>query len=532
MRKLVLALAAALAFGAAAAPALAQEGGTFRSAMRTGCVEMGTLHTTCGHRLDETVLQGLVHIKWTADGVQPMMAESWSTPDGGKTWVFKLREGVKWHDGTPFDAEDVVFSLNLYANPKVASPWSTKLDDVEGYAAFQDGLADSLAGVTAPDPMTVQVVLTSEQPAWVNLKLIALSIVPEHILGSVAPEAIKGNAFWVNRVGTGPFVWKNYVSDQYIEVERNPDYFMGAPKLDRIIYQIYKDIPTIVTSLETQEVDQMSFEGGGIPIPELPRLEKLDYLTVLPTFNAGLPTYLQFNLDDPRFADVRVRQAMLYAIDRQAIVDTIKMGGGEVSNTLFPQAWARADDLEPYAYDPEKAKALLSDAGWESSEPVDFIHYYSDKVNVDTITAIQSYLAQVGVKVNLRLLDPAAINQVYTDGAFQMGYFAQGMGLDPSLGSNLVTCGAKPLSLGYCNPAVDAAFQKGLASADVAERAVAYKEASRLLNQDVPKGWLWNEVRPLAFNNRVVGLSEHYKEQPLVIFNHAVYNEVEKWYVK
>jgi peptide/nickel transport system substrate-binding protein len=223
---------------------------------------------------------------------------------------------------------------------------------------------------------------------------------------------------------------------------------------------------------------------------------------------------------------------MLYAIDRQAIVDTIKMGAGEVSNTLFPQAWARADDLEPYAYDPEKAKALLAEAGWDASKPVDFIYYYSDKVNVDTITAIQSYLAQVGVNLNLRLLDPAAINQVYADGTFEMGYFAQGMGLDPSLGSNLVTCGSEPLALGYCNEAVDAAFQKGLASADLAERAIAYQEASRLLNQDLPKAWLWNEVRPLAFNNRVVGLADHYKQQPLVIFNHAVYNEVETWYVK
>lgn len=513
----------------ASSAAQAQDGGTFRSAMRTGCVEMGTLHTTCGHRLDETVLQGLVHIKWTGDGVQPMLAESWSTSDGGKTYVFKLRPDVKWHDGTPFTAKDVVFSLNLYANPKVGSPWGQKLSSVEGFGAFQDGSAAALSGVTALDDNTVQVTLNSAQPLWVELQLIAISIVPEHILGAVAPEEIKGNAFWVNRVGTGPFIWKEYKSDQFIEVDRNPDYFLGAPKLDRIIYQIYKDIPPIITALETQEVDAMSFEGGGVPISELGRLQALDYLTVLPNFSAGLPTYLQFNMKNDRFADVRVRQAMLYAIDRKAIIETVKQGAGELSNTMFPQEWARAADLETYDYNPDKARELLAEAGWDSSQTVDFIYYYSDQMNVDTVVAIQGYLAAVGVNIEPRLLDPAAINQVYADGTFQMGYFANGMGLDPSLGSPLVVCNAEPLSLGYCNPEVDALFQKGLQSADRAERAKSYEEISRILNQDLPKAWLWNEVRPLAFNNRIKGLAEHYKEQPLVIFNHAVYNEVEKW---
>ena len=378
MRRLLMSLVPALAMMFAAGLAKADGGGTFRSAMRTGCIEMGTLHTTCGHRLDETVLQGLVHIKWTGDGVQPMLAESWKTPDGGKTYIFNLRHGVKWHDGTPFTAKDVVFSLNLYANPKVGSPWAQKLGAVAGYKAFQDGSASSLAGVKALDDMTVQIELDSAKPLWVELQLIAISIFPEHILGKVAPGDIKGNAFWVNRVGTGPFIWKKYESDQYVEVDRNPDYFLGAPKLDRIIYQIYKDVPPIIAALETQEVDAMSYEGGGVPVSELARLQKLDYLTVLPKFSAGLPTYLQFNLENKRFADVRVRQAMLYAIDRKAIIETVKQGAGELLNTLFPQDWARAKDLEPYDYNPDKAKQLLTDAGWDTSQPVDFIYYYAD----------------------------------------------------------------------------------------------------------------------------------------------------------
>jgi len=533
MKRELMAAVSMAAVVVMASPSSAQQSGTFRSAMRTGCVEQGTLHTTCGHRLDETVLQGLVHIKWTGEGVQPMLAESWATPDGGKTFTFKLRSGVKWHDGTPFTAKDVVFSLNLYANPKVASPWAVKLSSVAGYDDFKSGAASELRGVKAIGDDTVRIELSTAQPAWVELQLIAISIVPEHILGKFAPQDIVGNKFWINRVGTGPFIWKEYQSDRYIEVVRNQNYFLGAPKIDRIVYQIYKDVPSIVTALETQEVDAMSYEGGGIPVSELSRLQKLQHLTVLPKFSAGLPTYLQFNLADARFADARVRQAMLYAIDRSAIIETIKGGAGELSNTLFPQAWARPESgMESYTYDPEKARRLLKEAGWSSTKPIDFIYYYSDQMNVDTITAVQSYLAAVGIEIKPRLLDPAAINQVYADGKFEMGFFAQGMGLDPSLGEPLVKCNAKPLSLGYCNPEVDALFAKGMSSADRKERAAAYRAAAIVLNREVPKGWLFNEVRPLAFNNRVEGLPQHFKEQPLVIFNHAVYNEVEKWTIK
>lgn len=522
-----------LALGATISAATAQQpGGTFRSSMRTGCIEQGTLHTTCGHRLDETVLQGLVHIKWTGDGVQPMLAESWSTPDKGKTFVFKLRNGVKWHDGALFTAKDVVFSLNLYANAKVASPWAIKLASVDGYDDVQAGRQTQLRGVRAIDDHTVEIKLSTAQPAWVELQLIAISILPEHILGQVPPQDIRGHRFWINRVGTGPFVWKAYQSDRFVEVARNPDYFMGAPKLDRIVYQIYKDVPSIVAALETQEVDAMSYEGGGIPVSELPRLQRLSHLAVMPTFNAGLPTYLQFNLANPRFADARVRQAMIYAIDRKTIIETIKGGTGELSNTLFPQAWARPEGLESYAYNPQKARELLRAAGWQASQPVDFIYYYSDQMNVDTITAIQSYLAAVGIQIKPRLLQPAAINQVYADGTFEMGFFAHGMGLDPSLGDPLVRCDAKPLSLGYCNKALDALLVSAVETADRKERAQAYQAAARILNREVPKGWLWNEVRPLAFNTRVEGLSQHFKEQPIVIFNHAIYNRVETWSAK
>ncbi len=504
--------------------------GTIRSAFRTGCMA-GPLWTTCGRRLDETVLQGLVHVLWTGDGVQALLAESWEANEDSTIWTINLRQGVTWHDGEPFTADDVLYTFNTYADPAVASVYAAKLIDILGYQEFRDGAATELAGVTKIDDNTVQVELVGPRPLWMDLQAIAITILPEHILGDVPADQLQQHTYWTeNRVGTGPFVWKTYVADQYVEVVANPDYFLGAPKAERIIYQIYADIPSIMNALEAGEVDIMSYEGGGVPVSELERLQGVDFLTVLPDMDAGLPTYLQFNHAQEWLQDANVRRAMVMAIDRQTIIDTIKKGTGTIANTMFVAEWTHPEGMNPNAYDPEAAKALLDEAGWDSSRQIDFIYYYADQVNKDTVTAIQAYLAQVGVNIVPRLLNPAEIQAVYADGSFEMGYFANGQGLDPSLGALTTRCGTQ-VALGWCNERVDELFDLGLSVASREERAPFYQEISMILNEEMPRGWLWWEVRPLAFNNRVVGPAQYFSEMPNLIFDHPVYNAVETWTV-
>ena len=535
LRKLFTLAAGAAMIAALAMPAsvTAQTAGdkTIRQAFRTGCMA-GPLYTTCGNRLDETVLQGLAHVTWKGDGVKALLAESWSTPDGGKTWLFKLRKGVKWHDGKPFSADDVVFSYNTYANPAAASIIANNLSDIAGYEDFRSGKASSLAGVSKVDDLTVKFELNGPRPLWVELKQIYFSILPRHILESVKPSELARAPYWTqNRVGTGPFKWAKYVPDQYVEVARNDDYFLGPPKADRIIYRIFADIPSILNALAAGEVDVMSYEGGGVPVSDIERLQKVPALNVLPNVDAGLPTYLQFNFAQPFLQDARVRQAMVYAIDREKIIATVKKGTGKISNTMFPAAWAQSPSLNPYKYDPAKARQLLKEAGWDPGRKVDFIYYYADQVNKDTVTAIQAYLAAVGVNIVPRLLNPAEIQTVYNDGKFEMGYFANGQGLDPSLGALTSSCGAQ-LSFGYCNKRIDELYDQGLTESVREKRAPHYQEISKILNEEMFRGWLWYEVRPMAFSKRVIGATEHYAEMPTLIFNLPVYNEVEKWDVR
>lgn len=532
-RKFVLAGASAVLLAAHAAPATAQSGpaGTIRQAFRTGCMA-GPLWTTCGRRLDETVLQGLAHVNWTGNGVKALLAESWSTPDNGKTWLIKLRKGVKWHDGKPFTADDVVFSFNTYADPTVASIYATKLVDVKGYQDFREGKAKDLAGVSKVDASTVKVELSGARPLWMELQQISITILPKHLLGGVKASELQQAPYWTQaRVGTGPFKWTKYAPDQFIELARNDEYFLGKPKAERMIYRIFADIPSIMNALAAGEVDVMSYEGGGVPVSDVERMQKVAHLTVLPNVDAGLPTYLQFNVGQSFLKDARVRRAMIYAIDRDKIIATIRKGAGRVSNTMFPATWAHSPSLNPYKYDPAKAKQLLAEAGWDSNRKVDFIYYYADQVNKDTVTAIQAYLAAVGVNLVPRLLNPAEIQAVYKDGTFEMGYFANGQGLDPSLGALTTRCGAQ-LAFGWCNKRVDELYDLGLTESARAKRAPHYQEISKILNDEALRGWLWYDVRPMAFNKRVIGAAEHYAQMPNLIFDLPVYNEVEKWEVK
>lgn len=516
---------------AASAQSTPGPAGTIRQAFRTGCMA-GPLWTTCGRRLDETVLQGLAHVNWTGNGVKALLAESWSSPDNGKTWLFKLRKGVQWHDGKPFGADDVVFSFNTYADPAVASIYAPKLVDVAGYQDLRDGKAASLRGVTKVDDLTVKIELVGPRPLWVELQQISITMLPKHLLGGVKASELQQSPYWTqSRVGTGPFKWTRYVPDQYIELARNDGYFLGKPKAERVIYRIFADIPSILNALSAGEIDVMSYEGGGVPVSDVERMQKLPTLTVLPNVDAGLPTYLQFNLSQPFLKDARVRQAMVYAIDRDKIIATVKKGTGRISNTMFPASWAHAPNLNAYKYDPAKAKQLLADAGWDANRKVDFIYYYADQVNKDTVTAIQAYLAAVGVNIVPRLLNPAEIQTVYKDGSFEMGYFANGQGLDPSLGALTTRCGSQ-LAFGWCNKRVDELYDQALSESARAKRAPAYQEISKILNDEMFRGWLWYEVRPMAFNKRVVGAAEHYAQMPNLIFDLPVYNEIEKWEVK
>lgn len=499
---------------------------TYHEGWLAGCGADSTLNTTCTHRLDITVNQPLVAITWQGS-LQPLLAESWEMQEDGKVWVFTLREGVNWHDGEPVTADDVVFSYNAYANPKVASRWASKAASILGYDEFQAGEADSLAGVSAVDDMTVRVELKEAIPLWPKLEQIYLVVFPEHLLGDVPPEELIGHEYWRNRVGTGPFKWSKFEPDQFIELAANEDYFLGAPKLDRVIYHMYADAATHVAALENGEIDTTAYETTLISVDDVERLEAKDNIDIV-VMSKGSPTFLRMN-HDKEWSDVRLRQAIRYAIDVATLLETV-YPGGQAAYTMLPQPWTWPEGMETYEYDPDRARELLAEAGWSGRE-VDFVYHYADQLNGDLIVAIQQYLADVGINIAPRLVDPPTIYELYESGDFDMGYFALGMGVDPATGHPAVQCG-NVIAVNYCNEELDALFAEGLKLSDQAEREPIYQEISMILNEDMPSVWLWYDIRPLGFNPRVAGPYEHYDEQGIIYFNLPVYNEIETWTIR
>ncbi|QPC80526.1 ABC transporter substrate-binding protein [Phototrophicus methaneseepsis] len=520
----LLLIVAALSMGLVAT-AQDEAAQVYREGFNSGCSPTTSLDTGCAHRLDIYVNEPLVAITWQGE-LKPMLAESYETADNGKIWTFNLRHDVLWHDGEAFNADDVIFSFNAYVNPTIGSRRHVWANQILGYQAVRDGEADTLEGVRKIDDYTVEVELTEASPIWLKIRGIYFVMLPEHILGQMPEAEVLTSDFWLNRVGTGPFMWTEYVPDQYIKLTKNENYYLGTPQLDEVILQMYADASTMLADLESGALDTTWYEGDVFSPEDAKRIDELDGIDVV-NMDKGSPAFLRLNHE--MFSDVRVRQAIRYALDINLLMDTIYFEGGQPAYTMFTQDWAIPGDLNTYEYDPDKARELLAEAGWDSSQEVE-LSYRGSGFTTDLMTVIQQFLADVGMNVVPRQVDAATITDQMNNMTLNMQLAGYGLSVDPSIGDAGSMCG-NILSGGYCNEDLDALYLRGANLPDGEERAEVYQEIARILNEDLPSIWLWYEIRPIGFNRRVVGPYEHWSEQPSIYFNLPVYNEIETWHV-
>ncbi|MCM8761539.1 MAG: ABC transporter substrate-binding protein, partial [Candidatus Omnitrophica bacterium] len=272
------------------------------------------------------------------------LAESWDILDGGLTIVFHLKKGVRWHDGEPFTSYDVEFTYSKLTDPNVKTPYSGDFERVEKFEVI--------------DEYTVKI--TYKEPFSPALSSWGMPIMPRHILKN---EDLNKTSFGRHPIGTGPYKFKVWKTGEKIELVSNHDYFEGRPFIDRFIYRIIPDDATIFLELQTKGVD-----WTGLSPLQYTRQTDNDFFRrnyvkfKYPSFGY---TYLGYNLQDPRFQDVRVRQAINYAINKQEIVDTIFFGLGRVVTGPFMiDSWAYNKDVKPVQFDQARARELLGQAGW------------------------------------------------------------------------------------------------------------------------------------------------------------------------
>lgn len=433
----------------------------------------------------------------------PRLAESWEVSEDGRKWTFHLRDDVRWSDGEPFTAADVVFTYELYANPATGSAVAGKLGDVAGAKDFVDGNAESISGLHAPDESTFVVELTEPNTAFIaDLVDPVLFILPKHVVGQLPVEGLAENPFFREpTVGIGPYVFNQWVTDDQVELHGNPEYRQKLG-LDRVFAQ-YVSTDVALAQLETGEIDY-----AQVSATDVSRVESLDGVTLHRKDGPGV-TALHTAIDSGKLADKRVRQAIIYAIDREAIVDEALAGEGKVVDTLIhgPE-WAMPDDLKHYAYDPGRAHELLAEAKWDSTTEVriEIIPGQRDRDTTATIVAAQ--LQEVGMNAKVVQMEASQQAEVVANRDFDLLVSRFGMfTLDPAAMNARLSCGQIGGSnlTAYCNEDLDALLKAGIATSDQSERAEIYHDAQRIVNEEMPILVLNSPATLAATSDRLQG---------------------------
>jgi ABC-type transport system substrate-binding protein len=406
MNRILISAAAALALVAAAPYALAQAPKQGSAATVTFNNDLTTLDPHVGYdwqnwSVIKSIFDGLMDYKPGTTELEPDLAESFTVSDDGLTYTFTLREGLKFHNGRPVTSADVKYSLERAINPATQSPGGGYFGMIKGYDDVSGGKAAELAGVATPDDRTVVITLTRPDATFLHLMAINFSyVVPKE-------EVEKAGADWGKQpLGTGAFKFVEWTPGQRIVLERNPDYFRkGVPYLDRLTFEFGQDPTVAVLRLKKGEVDIV---GDGIPPAQFAEVmadpANKELIAVGEQLHTG---YVTMNVTQAPFDNPKVRQAVNMAINKDRIVRLINNRGAPASQALPPAMPGYNPDNKGYAYDPEGAKKLLSEAG--SADITTELYAMNVDPNPRIAQAIQQDLAAVGIKAEIRSLAQAEV---------------------------------------------------------------------------------------------------------------------------
>ena len=449
-------------------------------------------------------------IRFDADyNLIPDLAERYEVNPEASEFTFHLRRDVTWHDGTPFTGRDVIFTYRLALTEAVGARQYSRLSQIQGAAAFFAGESEEIPGLQLVDDYTFKIILEQPNIAFLigaahNNSLIW--ILPEHVLKDVDPAAIDQHPFALNpTVGTGPFKFVEHVADQYVRTEANPDYFLGAPKLAEVYVRLAA-AATQLASLESGELHVMQ----ALTAADAERLATSDVVDIVPTPGVGI---FQTAIMVERIPDKRVRQAFMYGVDRQGLMDVVLKGQGRLVHTaVIGPEWAQYDDLNTYPYDPERAKTLLTEAGWDSSRTLELTWEQGVQAIELSAPVFQQQMGEIGVQITLAPLDEEAFEKkVLEDIDFDLAWFGGGAyGLDPDVASVYYASEAWTPNGGntthYSSPELDELFVQGRATSDIEQRKEVYHQVAKILNEDVPTIFWWSENMIWGISKKLQGV--------------------------
>ena len=430
--------------------------------------------------------------------IDPELAKSWKASADGRTYTFELQEGVKFHDGEPFTAEDVEYTIMIEYHPDNLGGFRSYLTGIVGIEEWGQGETEEIAGVKVIDDYTIEV--TIESPNSMFLEGIGrMNIFPKHLLKDIPFGELQASKYGVEAaVGTGPFKMTKFVADQYVVCDAFEDYWEGRPYLDKVIFRlgIEESDPTWMAALEANELQEGSWTSG----PDITRLGENDQLVVV---GAPLNGAVLLIPNHDNFPDKRVLQALMYALDLKSITESVWGPGQAVVYDPLgadPNAVWVDRDVTWYSYDPDKAKQLLEAAGYDGRE-LKLIYYYGNEIHKRTVTALQQQWAEVGVKVNMIFTDPASLGQVYWEEADTDFLYGCCSPVRGEQWSRYNCDGIYPAGYNgarYCNEEFDALVQAGLAETDPEKQKEIWYEVSKIFAEELPLMPLYQEVRVMA----------------------------------
>lgn len=433
----------------------------------------------------------------------PKLADSMETEDN-QTFTIKLNPAAKWTDGEPFKAEDIVFTLNLMADPKVTSTGLLGLSIIDGLddkGKLAEGITD-ISGLTIVDSHTLQV--KTKIPVDLNYMKKKLGeeirFLPEHVLKDKNRESLHQDPFMQNPdVTTGAFKFDKFAKDQFVGLTANEAYYRGKPKLSKLFFKIMPSA-NLVAQLQTGEIHMNLPTVGPIDVDDFEKVKNMSNLEFVP----GNPLYVAlmiFNMNT--ITNKEIRQAMAYAVNRELIVDKLFKGVAKVSEGPYPPVHPYyTDDVKKYSFDPEKAKEMLKKAGWDFNKTINFAVPTGMKVREQSATVIAENLQAIGVKVQMNKYDLPTIIQKARNKEYDVMLIGTPFQLDPDV--SIYYHSQAPFNFsGYNNPEMDLLLDKGRKEVDPEKRKEIYTEITNLIQEDLPMFTYHTTSAPGAVSKKV-----------------------------
>lgn len=417
---------------------------------------------------------------------QPLLAKEWKQLDD-VTWEFKLREGVKFHDGAPFNADAVKTNFERILDPKTSSPQAGKLEMIKEIKVIDD--------------TTVQFLLKYPYAPL-------LSILESNEGSIISPKSIIENSDKIgqNPVGTGPFVFESWKSGEEIAIKKNKDYWGNKPKIDGVVFKVVPEDATRIAMIETGE----AHVTDQVPVTEIERIDASDTMDLYRTDGLAVE-YLSFNTKKKPFDDIRVRKAVAHAIEVDAIIKGVYNDiGTKANSTMSPKVFGYDPTIKGYDYDINEAKKLLKEAGVKDG--LEFTLTTSDrKERINMAEVIQSQLKGIGINVKIQVLEYGAYIEATAKGEHQVaiGGWGNATGDGDYNQYNLFNSksqGAAGNSAFYSNPEVDKLIESARKESDSEKRKELYSQAQKIEREDVPYVPIRNYEHLAVYGKSVNGL--------------------------